>query len=519
VPQLWLPKAFGGTAATFDYYISTTGSDSNAGTLAAPWAITSFQNTSANNSKMAGKRIGLIAGTYSTAGLSSSHGTDYTWNLMNIPGGTSSASTYVGSSDTSGNYSARAATIVAGTAGTNYLAGLNPIMGSPGSQISGKGSYITIDGIVFNGNNMDYSSNQSVCHILSFYGVYNSATSVDASETGILIQNCELYGIRTTSHAGGNSALIFFEGIHDSVVQNNYLHDVGSTAALDLGHVHGTQEYGCRNNQWIYNTLYNCCSGIDCKNSSTGSTVAYNYLYQCGSVAAAAQGGGSPISGWDGYAEGGSGGSTPPYITGGPGGLSNISAWTYLIHHNILDSCVGCSDIEQAPWDRLIPISIWNNTVYETYTGGIWGWEVRQASPTGGLTFYNNIFQSAGTGTYSGISGKLGVTANNNVEIDYNCWYKPSGAYTAWWGIGVHGSTTTYGTFAAWQSAIQGDLAGAEAHSFVSNPTFSTTIVAGAGPTQFQLGSGSPCLGTGLGGANLGAWDGTTTQIGCNFAT
>ena len=68
VPQLWLPKAWGATT-TFDYYISTSGKDSNSGTLASPWALTSFEDTNPNNRLMAGKRIGLIAGNYSTAGI------------------------------------------------------------------------------------------------------------------------------------------------------------------------------------------------------------------------------------------------------------------------------------------------------------------------------------------------------------------------------------------------------------------------------------------------------------------
>ena len=41
-----------------------TGNDNNPGTLAQPWALTSFIQGSANNNKMAGKRIGIIAGNY-----------------------------------------------------------------------------------------------------------------------------------------------------------------------------------------------------------------------------------------------------------------------------------------------------------------------------------------------------------------------------------------------------------------------------------------------------------------------
>jgi hypothetical protein len=59
-----------GAPLTFDYYVSPTGSDSNAGTLASPWAITSLSLLTANTHNVAnctatsGKRIGFLPGTY-----------------------------------------------------------------------------------------------------------------------------------------------------------------------------------------------------------------------------------------------------------------------------------------------------------------------------------------------------------------------------------------------------------------------------------------------------------------------
>lgn len=59
-----------GVAQTFDYYISPTGSDSNTGSLASPWAMTSLSlvtinaNNVANCKAMAGKRVGCLPGTY-----------------------------------------------------------------------------------------------------------------------------------------------------------------------------------------------------------------------------------------------------------------------------------------------------------------------------------------------------------------------------------------------------------------------------------------------------------------------
>ena len=49
-----------GAPKLFDYYIATTGSDTNPGTLASPWAITGINSKQAT---YAGKRLGIVAGT------------------------------------------------------------------------------------------------------------------------------------------------------------------------------------------------------------------------------------------------------------------------------------------------------------------------------------------------------------------------------------------------------------------------------------------------------------------------
>jgi hypothetical protein len=500
VPQLWLPKSWGATT-TFDYYISTTGSDTNPGTLAAPWAFTSFNYGSANNAKMAGKRVGLIAGTYDPTVLTA-QSTGYTWCMMNVPAGTSSASTYIASCDTSGVYTPRVAIIEPSHVPSN------PILGGNGTQSTANiASYITIDGLTINGNGYTTTGASGGCHLIQFYGNYGSGSSSDANQTGIVIQNCELFGISIVpgGSSGGNYAAIFLEGCYNCIIQNNYIHDITTTVGDEEGHVHGGEEYGCHNNQWIYNTFANCLSGIEAKDACTGTVVAYNYFYNITNPTSAQQAGSAPLSGFDGYSQY----AGSPYIVTGPSPIN------YLIHHNVFDSCFTITETDLAAYYRLCPMNVYNNTVYDT--AGTCGWNLRQ-QPSGNLIFYNNLYWGSGNGVSGGVSGKLGVEAKNNLEIDYNCWYQSSGNYASWWGIGPNTSNVTYSTFAAWKSAIQASLSGAEAHSITSNPMFRTTIVPGNGPTQFQLASGSPCIGTGQGGVNIGAWDGTVTQIGCSFA-
>src|SRR6516162_10176536 len=58
------------TTASFDFYISPTGNNANAGTQASPWAITALSSKAA----IAGKRVGLLDGTYVLTGTGTGNG-------------------------------------------------------------------------------------------------------------------------------------------------------------------------------------------------------------------------------------------------------------------------------------------------------------------------------------------------------------------------------------------------------------------------------------------------------------
>src|ERR1700758_1600452 len=66
-------RAQGASPGGFDFYISPTGFDSNPGTFEQPWAITAL-NT--HRSAYAGKRVGLLDGTYNvvTVGVTDTSG-------------------------------------------------------------------------------------------------------------------------------------------------------------------------------------------------------------------------------------------------------------------------------------------------------------------------------------------------------------------------------------------------------------------------------------------------------------
>src|SRR5215469_4853900 len=388
LPKLWIPTAWGATTpTTFDYYVSTTGSDSNPGSLAQPWAITSFETASPNFNKMAGKRVGLIAGNYSLANLTQPN--DYSLSLVNIPGGSSSGSTYVASCDTSGNYSPRAAKLT--WTGAGLVAG---IIGSNG--VTAPNGYVTIDGLVINGGPLG-GNYPDVGHIVNFYAQsYNLFSSAPANMYGIVVQNCEIYGIQQTS-SGQNIGGIFIAGCVNALIQNNYIHDINVTSGGSAGsanHCGATLSIGCRGTQYLYNTIANCqnSNGFWAKEGDSSATVAYNYFYNCatGSIAKSQQC--SAIAGFDGD-------------SGNPnGGPDN----NFVFHHNILDGngrdIVPLNDPVYGDMNR----TAYNNTVYSgsSYAGDF------------GCDFYchtdSSSYGPGQTGTCLGFYNNVYVAAPNN---------------------------------------------------------------------------------------------------------
>lgn len=513
LPQLWIPKAWGQTA-TFDYYISTTGKDSNPGTLAQPWALTSLASNSSNLSKIAGKRIGIVAGSYTIPGNfpTANSASDYTASWLNLPSGTAASPTYVASCNASGQYQARAATISWGGGGSPYA-----IFGNyPTSNDSCQ--YITLDGLIINGNSMQAynlgGGNYGGNHLIHFFNSsYSRSTSNNATITGLTIQNCEIHSL-APNQPGQNNALLFLVGCHNCLIQNNYFHDVvptGSEATPNSGnpsHCALVAEIGCYGDQYLYNTFYNGPGGIWEKEGNTGTVAAYNYFYNIGA-------GGvygpneycSAFMAWD-SAEGEPNTGPAAYLT-------------YSMHHNIIDSCISPHIVnEPSPGSANSQIA-YNNTVYDATSGSWHGWTMG-CRGSAHSQYYNNIYVTSnnGDGAASLQAGKINVNSTNFSNVDYNCYYSMGGSYTAFWGVG----TNSYNAFASYQRAIQAAVADSESHSLSANPVFASTIVGGAGPAQFQLAGtyghagSSPCAGTAQGGGNMGAWDGTTTQIGCSFA-
>lgn len=491
----------GGT--TFDYYISPSGSDSNAGTIGSPWAITAINS---KQSTYAGKKVGLLDGTYPL--YSMLNGGTYANAALVINGSTNSGSPTIIQA-----VNARKAILdghsTPGTTGSGYPTGSAPIFGPAQGDSVANRSNLIIDGLVLTGNNtfgisIHGDGTGSPGGGVVSGGAFNGTAY--GGPTGIIVRNCEFYDI-TSNSFGDNPAAINLSFVTGYLVQNCVVHPMLSSCAAEIC---GMLTFQTNNGVIDSCTFYDCQIGMQEKDGPQGNTtVRYSYF--------------------EGYDP--SFGVLKSFAAGIPG-------WTTTIHHCIL---VGQNPFENADGDNQSQVSqealqFYNNTLYNGsqfpsfgFLWKSWGSTATNpgsypTSPAATEAFYNNVINCPGTG-----AGDIYV---NNVAglagpIDYNC-YRPGTAsnQAIEYQVPPGGSTSFY-TLSQWQSASSFDL-----NSIAATPSFVNpgTIDGGKTPAGYQLsgtyghGGSSPCAGTGKvggtsGGAatNMGAWDGTVTQIGANF--
>jgi len=469
LPQFMVTKVFGQTAG-FDFYISTSGSDSNPGTLAAPWALTSLQRSSGNNGQMAGKRVGLIAGTYNMGSMSGDG--NYQNPILNVPAGSAGSPTYLASCDSSGNYSAGAAILAMGSNGT-----ANSCIG----QNQGGGGLFTIDGLVIDGGG---GGNPS------YNGTFNGSL-IDYWPGGgagmAIFQNCEIRNLTATG-SGNNMAGIFSQGSTNSLTINNcYFHDIYKEAQSD--HCHGIEFYSTVGAVIQYCTFVRCDGGISFKGQGqgggeSGCTVAYCYF---GTMRGSNYGTGVGLRGFD---------------------LTGRTTAPNVVHHNIFND-VGVQDRKNDVGSTVSQPTTWyNNTIYDT-EGANYGVDL-MTTGNNLITYYNNLtVASAPTGNF-----RIQLT-NTLVLLDYNGYFALNNNFGAMWRY----NESTQNSLANWRAATGGD---ANAISGSSIP-FVGAITTAVTSQQFQLASGSPASGAGrVGGTSsgavcaIGAWANGTTQIGYN---
>jgi hypothetical protein len=480
-PTLFTRVSHAAGGGTFNYYISTNGNDSNPGTLALPWAITGI-NT--HQAAYAGKRVGILPGVYDVSRLMAN--ANYQGAVLQINGGpNSSTPTYIGTCDASGAYEPGTATLDSygsvgqyggGSSSAPYVIGVTSHGGNCGPQPPNLGNW-TLDGLIISG-----FSNWAI--------TLCDDGGEPAQIPNVVIQNCTLTNSvcgLTTTHPGP----IMLYRCKNVLVSNCWLYNNKNTAA-DGTHYAGILIFGISGP--TTGVVIEKCSLI---NSSCIYVAEDNFavdnitVRQCYFDMTAAGQNFHQSNAMMGFSKTG-------------GGLIANS-----IHHNIVKGgyLYDCYPTNQTSNG----MSCYNNTL--DLAGGSPGVGMRfeeASGSTGIFSCYNNLFYDNGA---TGVGYGYNVC---NVDGFSVCDYNIYGMLNKFGAYGANGSASGPNpqTFVSWKSAT-----GRDAHSSTNSANPFTKN--GVDALQYQVQSGSPAYKTGrIGGlssgavCNVGAWDGTVTQIG-----
>lgn len=488
--------------APFDFFISATGSNSNPGTQAAPWAITALNTKQA---VYAGKRIGIIQGTYDVSGLMNP---TFHTPALNINGGPNAATpTVIAPCDASGNYLVRGATLDAKGAsglfgGSN--ANISSIIGQgfETNAPANKGNFI-IDGL----RCINYS--MWAMHV----GNYDGAGGV-CNDWQIV--NCELTGGNdqlNTKSSGVNVSPIVIYAAQRYRVANNFIHDnFGPGVTGDATHFSAIYVWGLAglnfptiDGLFEYNTIVNSGS-IHGKNGNiAGTTIRFNY------IDASQQ---TPAGGYQMCLQG----------FEGAGGAAGTAGKITAIYGNILiagaNGLIADLTAEENDFGYQDELDFYSNTLIQTANTTVLG--VRFWTDTGGarkVRFYNNLFSGGGAG--GSAYGNVSTNLNAFALCDFNLYNghdrfttNPAGSFSS-------ASSSSYSSIAAWAAVITANGSGATMEANSSSST-ANPFTAGGNRAFTYLTPGGSATGVGrVGGVvggqqcNLGAWDGiTAVQIG-----
>lgn len=187
----------GGGEPTFDYYISTDGSDSNPGTLAEPWAITAL-NT--KRDAYASKRVGILDGTYFLIDVFGQPSGGWTEATLGIAAGLGENQRTV---------------IQAVHRGKAILDQQKAILASSAEQgiIAPLGSYVTLDGLELKNGN------------------YTAIVGINVG-SHLTVQNCYIHDIvfSDASGTGKNAATIFLQNVSNVLIRNCRFEQGGAPA-------------------------------------------------------------------------------------------------------------------------------------------------------------------------------------------------------------------------------------------------------------------------------------------------
>jgi hypothetical protein len=478
VPFINSRRAFAQSAGPFDYFISAKGDDNNAGTLASPWSITAL------NSKMslyAGKRVGIIGdqgviqhGTI--GGLPTTLYALYQLQngnnqgcIINVNGGTSSASTYIASCNSAGAYTPRLAIIDF----SNPIGGLVPTISGAamGQNLYGASypnvGYITFDGITLR--------NFTVAGLM--------VSTLGGTINGIVIQNCEIYNGGSVV-SNNNPGAIVLGGAVNPVIHNNKIHDLQTIpgGADPKWGLSALRTYASTGIVFTNNTCYNCSSLLTKDTHQWFANCSYNYLDH-GVFGSAGPGGDLSF--------------------GSIVGQSPGAGQTSVIHHNIMLGMMGMHPQDGASVAG--GVQFYHNTVYgsPSYSGGFDALYADNAVSGAAMQFHHNIVYAANG--YDHSQNSVYVTSNIAVAgatFDSNVYGSNGG------GVSFGRAGNQAWSLAAWQANT-----GCDSNSKLIASTPFTGTPTTQVPSSFAVGSSAV-----IGGVTCGALDGTG-PVGCNFGS
>ncbi len=461
-------------SSAFDYYIGPSGSDTNPGTSSSPWAFSSLLGSNqpnynstiaANRALMAGKKVGVLPGTYSLQTIAGVAGLqppgDFSTPQYQVPSGAGpSAVTVVQSTTPRG-------AILDGQWGTSTSQNTNgvPLFGTQMSAASTK--YITIDGFeIKNGSG----------HLMMMGGDANF--------------NMYMHGTLDNS-AGANSAAVTFYACDGLICKNNFVTNIVNTNSRNTG----IETWDCINSHVINNTVIMNNAGASAIYTKNTNQFNIEYAYNYVDLSAAPSISGQGILAWD---------------------LVGTASNTSTLHHNVIlgnnGFNVGIAGVSNTSISE--GMQFYNNTVVSTgsYLNGL--------HPTGSATanvqHYNNVYKSANQSGSGNFACSTCVPALSDYNMQSSFRMTTAGtqcnSLAAWQaavpagciGKDAH-SLVAIATFIGGTPTLP-----ANAYALVAG-TPGTATGTNPGSTNGQT-SGTAC--------DMGAWGnlGSVTQIGCDHS-
>lgn len=455
------PRRFvsgGSEPATFDFYISPTGSDSNDGlTTSTPWALTALNTKqSLYSPSSVGKRVGLLDGTYNIYGMTPKTG-GYD-PILQVKNGSAGNPTVIEAVNTG-------AAIIKANDGATYPFTDCPLIGDFGSSMNGN---IEIRGIVFEGGGC------KGIYLGDLAGTNTPGTS--GRGPGYVVQHCEFRNWDCRGAApGGNFSCVEVAGGLATHIDNNYCHD-------NIGRVLNSADHWSAFLLWHMtdvlierNTLINSGSIYHKEDYQQGAEIRFNF------VDAASM---PDCPGLEDFA-------------GSPGD----TVGTTSVHHNVFVNARYNNMRPTLTTDGFYSnFEFYNNVIVAASQASIgYGLLVRVAAGKGKI--YNNIIQML---TNDGDTGFIAYNLDAGL-CDYNLYHCTAGA-SSWKSFPARddNNRTGHAPLSAWQSDTGFDI-----HSpAVADPLFLGT---GEGPLAYQLQAGSPAKNA---GKSDGTPAGTTVDLG-----